>query len=368
MLQDFIIVGGGLIGMLTARELRAAGANVSVLDRGQFGREASWAGGGILSPLYPWRYPRAITALAAWGQRVYPELAMALVQESGIDPEWTASGMLILDAADQTAAVDWARRHKIRIETPESHEWPTIEPALSCRKTDAFGTAALWMPDIAQVRNPRLVRALRESLIRSGVTVREGVEVRGLRYGERHITGVHTDQGSLSAGAVVVAGGAWSAELLKTAGILLPMAPVRGQMILFRATPGLLTRMVMRNYRYLIPRRDGRILAGSTLEQVGFDKATTQHAAGKLHRAALELVPALEDCRVEHQWTGLRPGNPSGVPYIGSHPSLGGLYVCTGHYRNGVVLAPASARLLADLALNRSPSLDPAPYALPPTV
>ena len=368
MLHDFIIIGGGLIGMLTARELRAAGASVTVIDRGQCGREASWAGGGILSPLYPWRYPRAVTALAAWGQRVYPELAAALVEESGIDPEWTTSGMLMVDVADHATALAWSGQHQVRIETPEPREWPAIEPALSCREAAVPGATALWMPDIAQVRNPRLVRALRESLIKSGVTVREGVEVRGLCSENGRITGVQTDQGVMPAGAVVVAGGAWSGELLKTAGIILPMAPVRGQMILFRAAPGLLTRMVMRHYRYLIPRRDGRILAGSTLEQVGFDKTTTQRAAGKLHRAALELVPALEDCPVEHQWTGLRPGNPSGVPYIGSHPSLSGLYVCTGHYRNGVVLAPASARLLVDLALSRPPSLDPAPYALPTTV
>lgn len=363
MSPDFIIIGGGLIGMLVARELRAAGATVTLLDRGQCGKEASWAGGGILSPLYPWRYPRAVTALAAWGQRAYPELAAALTEESGVDPEWTPSGMLILDVADQESALAWGGQYGVPMKSLEAHQLRAIEPAL----TD-MPNPALWLPDIAQVRNPRLVRALRDSLIKSGVTVREGVEVRALHSENGRVTGVQTDQGAVPAGAVVVAGGAWSAELLKTAGIILPMAPVRGQMILFRAAPGLLTRMVMRHYRYLIPRRDGRILAGSTLEQVGFDKATTQSAAVKLRRAALELVPALEDCPVEHQWSGLRPGNPSGVPYIGAHPTLNGLYVCTGHYRNGVVLAPASARVLADLALNRPPSLDPAAYALPTTV
>jgi glycine oxidase len=364
MAQDFLIIGGGLIGMLTARSLRAGGASVAVYDRGQLGREASWAGGGILSPLYPWRYPRAVTALAQWGQREYPALAAGLADETGIDPEWTLSGMLILSVADRAAALDWGGRQAARMELLDAGQLGAVEPAVS----DSAGSDALWLPDIAQVRNPRLVHALRDSLLKSGVTVREGVEVRGLRNEKGRITGVRTDQGDVSAGAVVVAGGAWSAELLKTAGIILPMAPVRGQMILFRATPGLLTRMVMRHHRYLIPRRDGRILAGSTLEQVGFDKATTQNAAGKLHRAALELVPALEDCPIEHQWTGLRPGNPTGVPYIGTHPTINGLYVCTGHYRNGVVLAPASARMLADLALNRAPSLDPAPYALPATV
>ncbi len=368
MISDFFIVGGGLIGMLAARELRATGAGVTVIDRGHCGCEASWAGGGILSPLYPWRYPRAVTALAAWGQAVYPQLAAALGEESGIDPEWTASGMLILDAADATEALAWARQHQVRIESPLSSERPVIEPALSGMQTAAPDARALWMPDIAQVRNPRLVRALHDSLVKSGVTVREGVEVRGLRNEHGRITGVQTDQGVVPAGTVVVAGGAWSRELLKTVGMTLPMAPVRGQMLLFRAAPGLLTRMVMRHYRYLIPRRDGRILAGSTLEQAGYDKTATPRATEKLHRAALELVPALENCPIEHQWTGLRPGNPSGVPYIGAHPTLRDLYVCTGHYRNGVVLAPASARVLADLALGRPASLDPAPYALPTEV
>ena len=117
MVNDFIIIGGGLIGMLVARELRAAGASVSVLERGHCGREASWAGGGILSPLYPWRFPgRAV--LAAWGQHAYPGLATALAEESGTDPELTLSGMLIVDAADRAEALAWAAQHKVRIETP----------------------------------------------------------------------------------------------------------------------------------------------------------------------------------------------------------------------------------------------------------
>jgi glycine oxidase len=365
---DCIVVGAGLIGMLTARELRAAGASVAVFDRGLCGQEASWAGGGILSPLYPWRYPRAVTALAAWGQCAYPDLATALTEESGVDPEWTRSGMLILDVADQEAALAWAERHAVRMESIEPRQWLGIEPVLSCSESDALGDSALWLPDIAQVRNPRLVRALRESLIKQGVRLQEGVEVQSLVKVGNRIAGVQTNQGVRRAGAVVVAGGAWSAGLLRTVGIGLPLAPVRGQMILFQAPVGLLTRMVMRHHRYLIPRRDGRILAGSTLEQLGFDKATTQAAAAELRRAAVDLVPSLEDCPVERQWAGLRPGNPSGVPYIGPHPSMNGLYICTGHYRNGVVLAPASARLLTDSVLGRTPILDLSPYAPPAAV
>lgn len=363
MIDDFIVVGGGLIGLLTARELRAAGARVSVIDRGACGHEASWAGGGILSPLYPWRYPRAVTALAQWGQQAYPRLAAALQEETGIDAEWTPSGLLILaiSAAERSLATRWAEQYRQCIEWPTGAQIAGLEPALA----DAESLAGLWLPEIAQIRSPRLLRALRASLIQRGVRVQEGLAVKQLSRKAQGVVGVQTDAGKQVAGAVVVAGGAWSAALVKPLGITLPLAPVRGQIILFRAPPALLTRMVMRDHRYLIPRRDGRILAGSTLEHVGFDSAITPAAAGRLRRAALQLLPELEDCPIEQQWSGLRPGTISGVPFIGACPNLAGLYICTGHHRNGIVLAPASAHLLADMALGRAPIVAAAPYGPP---
>ncbi len=366
MIDDFIIVGGGLIGLLTARALHASGARVTVIDRGKCGREASWAGGGILSPLYPWRYPQAVTALAEWGQQAYPHLAAALIDETGIDAEWTPSGMLILavSAAERTLATRWAAHHRQRIEWPTGAQSAALEPALADAESPS-SQAALWLPDVAQIRSPRLLRALHASLIQQGVRVLEGLAVRQMLRDARRIVGVLTDGGEQHAGAVVIASGAWSAALLKPLGITLPLAPVRGQILLFRASPTLLTRMVMRDHRYLIPRRDGRILAGSTLEHVGFDPAITPAAATRLRCAALQLVPELEDCPIEQQWSGLRPGTISGVPYIGAHPDLEGLYVCTGHHRNGIVLAPASAHVLADLALGRTPIIATASYALP---
>ena len=368
MIDDFIIVGGGLIGLLTARELRASGARVTVIDRGLCGGEASWAGGGILSPLYPWRYPQPVTALAQWGQQAYPYLAEALTEEAGIDAEWTPSGMLILavSAAECVLARRWAEHHQQRIEWPTGAQIAALEPALADAESPSSQTA-LWMPEVAQIRSPRLLRALRVSLIQQGVRVLEGLAVRQMLRDARRVVGVLTDAGAQHAGAVVIAGGAWSAALLKPLGITLPLAPVRGQIILFRASPALLTRMVMRDHRYLIPRRDGRILAGSTLEHVGFDPAITPAAATRLQRAALQLLPELEDFPIEQQWSGLRPGTISGVPFIGAHPDVAGLYVCAGHHRNGIVLAPASARLLADLALVRAPIVAAAPYGLPAT-
>lgn len=356
-MAKFIIVGGGLIGMLTARELVASGAAVTLVERGRAGQEASWAGGGILSPLYPWRYPDPVGDLAAWGQPVYPRLAEELAEETGIDPQWTPSGLLILDAEEAEKAAAWAAARRVALERVNAAQVRELEPHLG----DA-PEAAIWMPEVAQVRNPRLVRALRASLLARGVELREETAVHGLRCANGRVNGVDTAAGPLEADAVIVAAGAWAAELLAPTGLDLPVVPVRGQMLLFHAAPGLVQRIVLSRDHYVIPRRDGRVLAGSTLEQAGFDKSTTEAAGRELAAEAQRLIPALARYPVEHHWAGLRPGSPSGVPYIGAHPELAGLHVSVGHYRNGVVLGPASARLLADLVLGRPPILDAAAY------
>lgn len=359
MMQDIVIVGGGLIGMLTARELRLSGLKVTLLERGRTGQEASWAGGGILSPLYPWRFPDEIIALAAWSQSRYAELCQRLQQESGIDSEWTLSGLLMLDEKEEAEARHWAKRWEAALEVLDKPGLRQCEQALS----EEAGAAGLWLPEVAQVRNPRLVRALRQSLDNLGVEIREGVKATGLLIRNHAIRGVVTRNGSLAADKVVVAGGAWSGQILTEIGIRLAVEPVRGQMILFRGPPGLLSRIIVWQEHYLIPRRDGNILAGSTLEYAGFDKSSTAEALEELRGVAHALVPALRPLPVKDQWAGLRPGSPRGIPYIGEHPSLKGLYINTGHFRNGIVTGPASARLLADRVLGQEPILDPAPYS-----
>jgi glycine oxidase len=166
----------------------------------------------------------------------------------------------------------------------------------------------------------------------------------------------------LSAAYYVVAGGAWSGELLEPTGIHLPIQPVRGQMILFKGAPGLVSRITLYQGRYAIPRRDGHVLFGSTLEYTGFDKQTTSAARRELTQAAVELLPRLGDLPIERHWAGLRPGSPDGTPLVGPHPEIDNLYINAGHFRNGVVLGLASARLLADLLLQGTPDVDSSPY------
>jgi glycine oxidase len=163
---------------------------------------------------------------------------------------------------------------------------------------------------------------------------------------------------------VVVAAGAWSAGLLADFMPVLPVSPVRGQMIQFAASPDLLRHIVLANGHYLIPRRDGLILAGSTLEYSGFDKDTTREARDTLVDFPTQLLPGLGDCAVVNHWAGLRPGKSDGIPVIGGHPEIKGLYLNTGHFRNGVVMAPASAQLLLDIMMGRTSFTRPDAYRL----
>lgn len=356
-----VVIGGGIMGLMTAYYLHAAGEKVMVLEQGALGKESSWAGGGILSPLYPWRYPDALNDLAAWSQHVYPDLIDTLKEESGVDAQWWQCGFLILDEAEIHSAVPWAERRNQALEVINASEMMAIAPTLS---TKQLPDKALWMPKIAQARNPRLLKALIATLRNQSVELREHSPVRNLIVENERVSGVICDDGNIDTATVTVACGAWSRQLLRDWLSRLDVEPVRGQMILFKAQPGLLNTMIMRDSHYLIPRRDGRIIAGSTLEYVGFDKSITMEARQDLLQKAAGLVPELANYPIEHHWAGLRPGTSQQMPIISNHPSLSGLFINTGHFRNGVVTAPASAHLCVDQILNTSPILDPAPYCL----
>lgn len=355
---DVIVVGAGLIGLLTAQELARGGLSVILVERGRAGREASRAAAGILAPVCPWKAPPELGKLARWSQELYPVLADELRRQTGVDPEWTASGALFFDVEESEAAQAWGAEHGAPVELLAPADLKRWEPALA-----SVQRRAILVPGVAQVHNSRLIRAAKESVLGQGVPLREGVEVTGFLTQGSRVTGVRTSTGTVEAGQTIIAAGAWSGTLLEPIGIKLGIGPERGQIIQYDGPPGLLGRILFGGGAYLVPRRDGKIVAGSTREDVGFDTSTTEEGLATLRAAAEELLPMLNGAAVMRHWAGLRPATPDGLPYIGPCSGTPGLYLNTGHFSHGITLAPASARLLADIVLQRPPIVDPAPFA-----
>ena len=363
-MNKIIIIGAGIIGMLTARLLSKAGVSVTIIEQGYAGQESSWAGGGILSPLYPWRYSEPVTALAQWGQAHYPVLLADIHQNSGIDPEYLQSGLLYLDIEDELQqAQAWEKQHHYPFDALSGDALRAIEPGLSDASL-ADNKQGWFTSSIGQVRNPRLVRALREDLLALGVVIEQQTQALSFISEGDQIKGVLTDKGSFYGDQVVVAGGAWSARLLEQWVKTPKIAPVKGQMIVFKAEPGVVSRIVLSKGRYVIPRKDGRVVLGSTLEFNEFDKSTSDEVLEELKQEAYRIIPALKNYSVEKQWAGLRPGSIDGVPYIGEHPELKNLYLNAGHFRNGVVIGLASCQLLVNQLLSQDTIVAPEAYAL----
>ncbi len=355
-----IIIGGGIIGLMSAIELRKSGAEVLVLERGQIGQEASWAGGGILSPMHPWNYPSAGRALIDWSQAHYPGLIKETQAATAIDPELENSGMLILDPAQKKRAVEWAKSTGKEIRFIAGDEIFNRVPDLN----PAWQDDAIFLPEISQVRNPRLMKALQRYGEILGVNIMTHCEVQQIVSDKKRITGVKTTDQDFHGDVIVVAAGAWSSSLIKPFVPRLEIKPIRGQILLFQGPANKRFPILVRGDHYLIPRRDGRVLAGSTLEDVGFDKSPTAEAYAQLHQAACSMLPLLADCPVEKHWAGLRPGANSPLPVISAVPGHQGLYLNTAHFRNGLLLANGSARLLGDLISGRPPIVNPRWYAL----
>jgi len=356
-MNSCLILGGGINGLLSALLLRQAGLEVCVLERGSTGRESSWAGAGVLSLLLPWHYGPEVNALALRGRALWPGWAERLKVASGVDCEYLACGMAVLAVEQPEAALAWCAEYG-EVAVPLA-EFPLPRPL----PRGGRGEEALWLPNVAQARNPRIMQALRIAALRAGIAIHEQTPATRLLTEGARVVGVETPRGVFSADSVVVTAGAWTGNLLAELGDAPEITPVRGQIVLFKAEPGLLPCVVYRRGHYLVPRADGHILVGSTLEEVGFDKSTTAQARVELLDFAYSLLPALRRAEVVTQWAGLRPGSPGNVPTIDRHPTLENLYVNSGHFRYGVTMAPAAGEVLLRRMLGTEMSVELAPYA-----
>lgn len=359
---DVIVVGAGLIGLAIAFELAERGASVHVYDRGEPARAASWAGAGMLAPYTERIADEALLALCASSLHEYPAFVTRVCDASGIDARLRLDGVLY--AAFEEEGFDALRRHAHQLQA-RAVDCEILDRSSSLAAEPWLGPAligALLKKEEGHVDNRRLGRALTAACEARGVRVERSLSI-ALECDSRRVLGVRTDRGFVAARVVVNACGAWATQL---AGVpracVPPIEPIKGQMLALSVPVGFVRRATWVPGAYLVPRDDGRLLIGATVESASFDERVTAEGVHELLHAALAAAPALSAFTVTESWAGLRPGTPDGLPFLGP-TAIQGLMLATGHYRNGILLAPATARLIAE-AIETNDASDLAPFSL----
>jgi glycine oxidase len=336
-------MGGGIIGLSLSIALRKRGATVLVVERGEPGREASHAAGGMLVDC-PLETPPVLQDLASASARMYPEFVHELEVELGMKVDLRDFGTILL-VSDEQAKHNPAFVVRHALPNPLSE----MEPALS-----PFNGSIVYLKE-RSVDPQALTAAAIKTAKNRGVDFSSGDAVEGVHQSNNRVAGVKTVKTSFSAHKVVNCAGAWAGMI---APVALPTRPVKGQMLCLALPSRNLLRHVVRSAKvYLIPRSDGRLLVGATVEEAGFDKRTVPAMIQRQHHAALELVPQLRDAKILGDWAGLRPGTPDGLPILGE-TEVPGYYVATGHFRDGILLSPITAEVMAQIISGEKPAYD----------
>ncbi len=340
---DVIIVGGGIIGLSLSIALRKRGASVLVIERGEPGREASHAAGGMLVDC-PLEIPAILQPLATASAKMYPELAHELHLESGVNVDLRDYGTIVFPSPEHPGL------------PPANMPAPLaeLEPALAIREGPAF-----YLKERSVDPRALTAAAWKTAKIR-GVDFSSGDLVTAVNLSDDRVSGVTTNKTSFLSPKVVNCAGAWSSQI---GPYPVPTRPVKGQMLCLAMHPRNLLQHVIRTPEvYLIPRSDGRLLVGATVEEAGFDKRTDAETMQRFHRAAIDLVPQLREAKILEDWAGLRPGTPDALPILGATPTPG-YYVATGHFRDGILLAPITAQIMADVITGVNPTHDLSPFS-----
>src|SRR5215207_5801776 len=347
---DVVIVGGGVIGLTVARALAVRGVrDVCLIERGSLGTGASFAAAGMLLPQVEADAQDEFFNLACQSRDLYPAFAAALREETGIDVELDTTGTLYvaLTEDDQEAIqkrYDWQTRAGLTVELLSAAETRELEPCIS-----EATHGALRFPNDIQVENRRLLSALASSVKKLGVTIATETSVDSVLLEGDRVRGMETSRGPVSCSIAVVAAGTWSSFIKSSPQSPIPtIEPVRGQMVCLEAKPQVTRHVIYGPRGYIVPRQDGRLLAGSTSEHAGFAKCVTAGGIAAILRNAVEISPAVADLPIVDTWAGLRPRAADGLPVLGPCGEIDGLFFATGHYRNGILLAPLTGELISN--------------------
>jgi glycine oxidase len=350
MTKDVLIVGGGVIGLSIARELHKRGVGkITVVDAGTCASEASWAAAGMLGPQAEADESGPFFDLCVRSRDLYPAFADELLEETGVDIELDRAGTFYLafsadDLMKMRERFDWQRAAGMDVELVDAKSVRAAEPFVSPDVIEALYFAGDW-----QVDNRKICSALRQYCEMKDIELRENTAVNEVLSNAKKAYGVRTDPETLIADEVILAAGAWTSNILLSERLQLPaIEPVLGQMIAFRTESRVFQRVIYCRDGYIVPRRDGRVLAGSTTEKTGFKRKTTDTAASALFSMACTIAPDLATRAIDDHWCGLRPRAVDGLPIIGRPNGIDGLFIATAHYRNGILLAPVTAALAAD--------------------
>lgn len=360
---DAVIAGGGLIGAAIAFELASAGLKVAVFDTQKPGREASWASAGMISPLPESPAMSPLLPLSLASTRLYPEFIGRIEELSGQSVGYRKNGALdIMFTEDATAGInEILAQHRaagLQAESLSREQVRELEPALSPEVR-----AAIHRPDEASLDNRLFTEATLEAARRKGVEIFSGNGAKAVWFEGRTCAGLQLETGRVAARWTVIAAGCFSAGI-EGAAAYAPVIPAKGQMMALRCDAVHLLRDLWLDHNYLVPRNDGRIIGGATVEYEGFDRSVTAGGLKKILTGAISLVPALENARIEETWTGLRPDSPDHLPILGP-TDRDGLLIATGHFRSGILLAPITARLIREWVTSQKLSVDCAPFSPP---
>ncbi len=359
---NVVIIGGGVIGLSIARALAQRHVKETlVIERGGLGNESSSAAAGMLAPQVEADCADEFFDLCCRSRNMYVHFASALREETGIDVELDTTGTLYLaltehDRQEIERRYEWQSRAGLPVEKLSADDARSLEPCIS-----EHTRVALKFPVDIQVENRRLLNALATSNASSGVRLLTGTAVKSIKIHSGRVEGLETSRGFVSTPNIVVAGGAWTSFIIGSHEMLptLAIEPVRGQMLSFETNPSIAAHVIYSPRGYLVPRRDGRLLAGSTTETAGFDKRVTAEGVHSILCHALEIAPRIANLALVDSWAGLRPRAPDNLPVLGPAPGIQGLVYATGHFRNGILLAPITGDLIASVIANNvvSPAL-----------